>query len=168
MPTILNSWKEISAYLGRGVRTIQRWERYNGLPIRRIGTGVRAPVYALSDEIDQWLRKHQAAIEKIRVTAGPNTKKLIDRTRRMVSALEGRGVDLLFFDLDIAFTMAHSALNAGSNQEKRTRNRKSARRAYDAVLHLSKRLKASAEKRIQLNERLETLKRTLAELGEHF
>src|SRR4051812_33630088 len=31
----LQSWKEIAAYLKRGVRTVQRWERSHGLPVRR-------------------------------------------------------------------------------------------------------------------------------------
>jgi hypothetical protein len=28
----LDSWKEIAAYLGRGIRTVQRWEREEGCP----------------------------------------------------------------------------------------------------------------------------------------
>ena len=31
----LNTWKEIATYMGRGVRTVQRWERELGLPVRR-------------------------------------------------------------------------------------------------------------------------------------
>jgi len=32
---ILSSWKEISSYLGIGVRTAQRWESELGLPVHR-------------------------------------------------------------------------------------------------------------------------------------
>ena len=32
----LDSWKVIAAYLGRGVRTVQRWERDEGLPVHRL------------------------------------------------------------------------------------------------------------------------------------
>ena len=32
----LDSWKEIAAYLGRGIRTVQRWEREEGLPVHRL------------------------------------------------------------------------------------------------------------------------------------
>jgi phage terminase Nu1 subunit (DNA packaging protein) len=54
METDLHSWKEIAAYLGRGVRTVQRWERDVGLPVRRSGNkGVAA--YAHTREIDCWL-----------------------------------------------------------------------------------------------------------------
>jgi hypothetical protein len=31
----LDSWKEIAAYLGRSVRSVQRWERAEGLPVLR-------------------------------------------------------------------------------------------------------------------------------------
>jgi len=53
---ILNSWKEISSYIGRGVRTVQRWEELYGLPVHRAAGRDRSAVYALSDEIDAWLR----------------------------------------------------------------------------------------------------------------
>ncbi|HJT72093.1 MAG TPA: hypothetical protein VJ731_17980 [Terriglobales bacterium] len=54
-PAVLNSWKEIAAYLDRGVRTVQRWERELHLPVHRIGKGSRSPVYALVAELKFWL-----------------------------------------------------------------------------------------------------------------
>lgn len=54
---LLTSWKDISAYLSRGVRTTQRWEQTLGLPVHRMGFGKRAPVFAFQHEIDSWLRK---------------------------------------------------------------------------------------------------------------
>ena len=30
----LDSWKQIAAYLGRGVTTVQRWEAEEGLPVQ--------------------------------------------------------------------------------------------------------------------------------------
>jgi hypothetical protein len=54
-PVMLNSWKEIASYLGRGVRTVQRWERELGLPVR-IGNGKRSPVYATMAEVKFWIR----------------------------------------------------------------------------------------------------------------
>jgi hypothetical protein len=53
---VLNSWKEIAAYLGRGVRTVQRYERDLGLPVRRPRGKSRSAVIALADELDNWLR----------------------------------------------------------------------------------------------------------------
>ena len=52
---ILNSWKEIAAYLHRGVRTVQRWERELNLPVRRSCNRHRSAVIALSSDVDSWL-----------------------------------------------------------------------------------------------------------------
>jgi hypothetical protein len=51
----LDGWKEISAYVGRGVRTAQRWERELGMPVHRLNTGPGDAIFALKDEIDTWL-----------------------------------------------------------------------------------------------------------------
>jgi hypothetical protein len=53
---ILNSWKQIAAYLGRGVRTVQRWERNFGLPVHRPIGHDRSAVVAVIDEVNAWLR----------------------------------------------------------------------------------------------------------------
>ena len=52
---VLHSWKEISVYTGRGVRTIQRYETQFGFPIHRPAGSPRSAVLAFSDEIDGWL-----------------------------------------------------------------------------------------------------------------
>src|SRR5690348_18358854 len=52
---ILNSWKEIASYLGRGVRTVQRWEANLGLPVHRPSGRDHSAVLAFSTELDQWL-----------------------------------------------------------------------------------------------------------------
>jgi transposase len=54
---ILNSWKEIANYLGRGVRTVQRWERDLGLPVHRPKGKDRSAVLAFPEELDQWLQQ---------------------------------------------------------------------------------------------------------------
>ena len=51
---ILNGWKEIANYVSRGVRTVQRWERF-GLPVHRPAGQERTAVFALGHELDQWL-----------------------------------------------------------------------------------------------------------------
>lgn len=52
---ILNSWKEIAGYLGRGVRTVQRWEVQLGLPVHRPAGKDHSAVLAFSSELDEWL-----------------------------------------------------------------------------------------------------------------
>ncbi len=54
---VLDSWKEISAYLGRDVRTCRRWETRLGLPVHRLDGSPKARVRAYKDEIDRWLEK---------------------------------------------------------------------------------------------------------------
>jgi hypothetical protein len=61
---VLNSWKEVATYMGRGVRTVQRWERELGLPVRRPRAKSRSAVIAFKAELDQWL--HQAPAEQLR------------------------------------------------------------------------------------------------------
>jgi Tol biopolymer transport system component len=50
----LDSWKEIAAYLGRGVRTVQRWEREEGLPVHRLLHDKRGSIYARKEELAVW------------------------------------------------------------------------------------------------------------------
>ncbi len=52
---ILNSWKEIAQYLGRGIKTVQRWEKDLGLPVRRPHQHLHSAVIAIPSEIDEWL-----------------------------------------------------------------------------------------------------------------
>ena len=54
---ILNSWKEIATYLGRGVRTVQRWEVQLGLPVHRPAGKDHSAVLGFSSELDEWLDK---------------------------------------------------------------------------------------------------------------
>jgi len=54
MSSRLTSWKEIAEYLGKGVRTVQRYEQL-GLPVRRPDAKKCGIVIALTDEIDAWL-----------------------------------------------------------------------------------------------------------------
>jgi excisionase family DNA binding protein len=56
----LDSWKEIAAYLGRGERTVKRWESDRGLPAYRVPGGGRACVYAYTAELDEWLGSEKA------------------------------------------------------------------------------------------------------------
>ena len=55
----LESWKEIAAYLQRDVSTVRRWEKYEGLPVRRHEHRTRSSVYAIPAELDAWLAARQ-------------------------------------------------------------------------------------------------------------
>jgi phage terminase Nu1 subunit (DNA packaging protein) len=53
----LTSWKEIAAFFGRNVRTVQRWEKEEGLPIHRHLHHRQSSVYAYPGELGEWWRK---------------------------------------------------------------------------------------------------------------
>jgi TolB-like protein/cytochrome c-type biogenesis protein CcmH/NrfG len=57
----LDSWKEIAGYLGREVRTVQRWEQSEALPVHRHEHQKRSTVYAYTSELDDWFKKRQPA-----------------------------------------------------------------------------------------------------------
>jgi hypothetical protein len=75
----LDSWKEIAVYLGREVRTAQRWEKCEGLPVKRHAHPKASSVYAFKLEIDAWLKSRDWAANEL----VPNT----DRSERAAESL---------------------------------------------------------------------------------
>ena len=55
----LDSWGEIASYLGREVRTVQRWEQTEDLPVHRHEHKKKSTVYAFSGELDAWIKQRQ-------------------------------------------------------------------------------------------------------------
>lgn len=54
-PPVLTCWKDIANYMGKGVRTVQRWEQEFGLPVRRpLGSNKKA-VLARPSDLDAWV-----------------------------------------------------------------------------------------------------------------
>src|SRR6516165_9381065 len=60
----LDSWKEIAAHLQREVRTVQRWERSEGLPIHRHLHQKLGSVYAYRSELDAWRSGRGVELER--------------------------------------------------------------------------------------------------------
>src|SRR5216684_9387213 len=58
----LDSWKEIAAYLEREVRTVQRWEKKEGLPVHRQIHEKLGTVYAYKSEVDAWWKERSAKL----------------------------------------------------------------------------------------------------------
>lgn len=86
---VLNSWKEIAAYLQRGVRTVQRWERDLNLPVRRPRNSGRSPVIALCSDIDAWLANRVVTNgERSQLPAIRNIDERIEFLQRRLSELE--------------------------------------------------------------------------------
>jgi tetratricopeptide (TPR) repeat protein/TolB-like protein len=59
----LESWKEVALFFRRGVRTVQLWEKSEGLPIRRHHHNRLATVYAHRPELEAWWQARGMLIE---------------------------------------------------------------------------------------------------------
>jgi tetratricopeptide (TPR) repeat protein len=57
----LDGWKRIATYLARDVRTVRRWEKDKGLPVRRLMHDKLATVYAYRSELDNWMAGRDTA-----------------------------------------------------------------------------------------------------------
>lgn len=83
MSHVLTSWKEIAAYIGKSVRTVQRWEAELGLPIRRPNPGDRNVVAALPQELDSWVLRKLTP----RATAIDNCSPQLERMQKLVTSM---------------------------------------------------------------------------------
>jgi TolB-like protein/Flp pilus assembly protein TadD len=61
---LLDSWKEIAAYLNRDVTTVQRWEKREGMPVHRHVHDKRGSVYALTEELDDWIQSRNPRVNE--------------------------------------------------------------------------------------------------------
>ena len=77
----LDSWKEIAVYLRRDVRTVQRWEARENLPVRRHLHDTLGSVYAYRHELDAWREGRQPALDP----QGPRNAFLARRRRPWVA-----------------------------------------------------------------------------------
>ena len=59
----LDSWKEIAAFLGREVRTVQRWEKTEGLPVHRHRHAKLGSVYAFKSELVSWKESRRTEMD---------------------------------------------------------------------------------------------------------
>jgi hypothetical protein len=101
---VLSCWKDIAQYMGKGVRTVQRWEQELALPVRRPHgrIGSKGPVTAHRADLDEWLKRNWLERKESgsqQVTAGARSKdpralietsrQLHARNRMLVAGLAG-------------------------------------------------------------------------------
>jgi len=82
----LDSWKEIASYLKRDVRTVQRWEKDEALPIHRQPHSKQGSVYAYRPEIDRWWESRRRELET-RATRSAISRRLAVGAVAIVAAL---------------------------------------------------------------------------------
>ncbi|MGC1228694.1 MAG: hypothetical protein WA859_19640 [Candidatus Sulfotelmatobacter sp.] len=94
-PKYLSGWKEISNYLGKGVRTVQRYEQSMGLPVRRPAGKLRAAVVATEAELDAWVAaspiRHEFQLTKpvAVLPKSPSITSAIEEMHRLVEQTRG-------------------------------------------------------------------------------
>jgi phage terminase Nu1 subunit (DNA packaging protein) len=57
MSNMLSSWKEIAQFFGKGVRTVQRWEKTLDLPIHRPPGAPSNVVLARESDLEAWMHR---------------------------------------------------------------------------------------------------------------
>lgn len=107
----LNSWKEISVYLGRDPRTAQRWEKFEGLPIHRHVHGKAGSVYAFAAEIDAWQQSRLKQAASFEIAASRETLEVARQPRGLwVFIAAGSVAALLAVCLYVARPGSHPLL----------------------------------------------------------
>jgi len=85
----LESWKEIAAYLGREVRTVQGWEKNEALPVHRHQHARQGSVYAFKSELDAWRDARKVLPAPSPVADPPSSPATNPVTRLWILALIG-------------------------------------------------------------------------------
>jgi Tol biopolymer transport system component len=93
----LDSWKEIAAFVGRDVRTVQRWEKEEGLPVHRQAHKRLGTIHAFRPEIDAWLERRRDVVDNP-PSVLPRRKPWMVASAAMVFLLAAGGLWLRFFD----------------------------------------------------------------------
>ena len=98
---VLAGWKEVAAFLGRSVRTVQRWEKQMGLPVRRLKSKVRTVPYALRSELAGWLNEYGVLVRSeaeggLRAPPPPMLQAVIDGFSAHIAVLDAMGTVIAF------------------------------------------------------------------------
>jgi len=59
----LDTWKEIADYMGRDIRTCQRWEMEFDLPVYRMSQHKKSRVFCYTNELDDWIENKSQKAE---------------------------------------------------------------------------------------------------------
>jgi tetratricopeptide (TPR) repeat protein len=121
----LDGWKAIAAHLGRSVRTVQRWELTENLPVHRHPHQKLSSAWAYRGELDRWVdRRSDLAPEPVtalrRTNTAPPSDIVGDTTpfspAPSASYRVGRWMSLLGLSLALATTLL-----IGQHQDFRSR-----------------------------------------------
>ena len=110
----LEGWKQISAYLKRDVRTVQRWERKEQLPVRRQMHHKLGSVFALKDEVDRWMDQRSSVWREKAATTSVHAYELFFKGRQLFHQFRrknferAREIFARAIEVDPEFAAAHA------------------------------------------------------------
>ena len=96
---MLSSWKEIAHFFGKGVRTVQRWEKTLNLPIRRPPGAPSNVVLARTSDLEAWMHRglgktavegSNAAVESAELESEVIVSELEDEVRALILHAGGK------------------------------------------------------------------------------
>ncbi len=111
MSKMLSSWKEIAHFFGKGVRTVQRWEKTLDLPIHRPPGAPSNVVLARTSDLEEWM--HRGPVSRV-VGNGAVASSSSDGVTHMLSELEQEILELS----DAVDVQAFETKASGSTEER--------------------------------------------------
>ena len=81
---MLSSWKEIAQFFGKGVRTVQRWEKTLDLPIHRPPGAPSNVVLAKESDLEEWMNRGMVGAH---MRAGQAVESAFDTIERAIRDL---------------------------------------------------------------------------------
>jgi hypothetical protein len=104
---VLTGWKDIGDYLGKSVRTVQRYERHLRLPVHRPSGRSGGSVTCSSFELEKWVsespmmqsdqrRAIQSGVDRIvQGLSGPNFRISMERHKAIAAEQKARATDMI-------------------------------------------------------------------------
>ncbi len=111
MGQVLNSWQEIAAYVGKGLRTVQRWEREIDFPVHRTGKEGRN-VIGYTDEINKWMQRSQPVVTATTVVQDKLARGREEMVRLRVEVERARAQTLILYSRLSNFAARRSRINS--------------------------------------------------------
>ena len=122
---VLCGWKEIARYLGKGVRTLQRYERDLSLPVRRLSGNRGGSVVATKSDLDNWLKLAptvQESLNRTTQTLQENLRLQIAQGLREQAQLRTQ-MTALQEELKMSVRKVHESISKLRHQLNETRRR---------------------------------------------
>ena len=75
-PNRLDGWKAIAATLRKDIRTAQRWERTEQLPVHRSVNSKRGSVFAYQSELEEWWKTRHPILRHVTTPMSSSSQKV--------------------------------------------------------------------------------------------